>query len=225
MPEVYDFNEIIDQYNTEFEGPAHRNASYDFCYNYFRNVRGEALIRDMEKSCYAIGFYLASWGMYRGRGENLGQSAYKYKKLIEYISSLENDNIWNLDVNHYDNEENIKKLLKVYKEIRNLIINDQQSHLTLVTKIMMGVFGCVPAFDQYFCNTFRALAEGTCGFRSFNQNALTQLYNFYIANHTNIDADRNQRKTIDFSTGNPTNYNYTKAKLIDMYGFTKGNTP
>jgi hypothetical protein len=41
-----------------------RDRSYDHCYNYFAATKHPT--RDMEKSCAILGFYLASWGMYRG---------------------------------------------------------------------------------------------------------------------------------------------------------------
>lgn len=235
MPEVYDFNEILTRFNTEFEqGAAHRYASYDFCYNYFHNVRGEALVKDMEKSCYAIGFYLASWGMYRGSSFILERSAFYYKWLIEYIASLENDSIWEIDVNNYNEDGNYNRILEVYEKIESLIFpknhngdEGQKNHLTMVTKIMMGVFGCIPAFDQFFIKTFKKLYPRHFPTEQNNVtilslSALEKIYDFYQANQANIDADIIQRQTIDFNTGDFTVFNYTKAKLIDMYGFRKG---
>lgn len=234
MPEVDDFNEIIGIFIEKIDGPAYRYASYDFCYNYFHNVRGDALLEDMEKSCYAIGFYLASWGMYRGSSFILERSAFYYKGLIEYLASIENDSIWEIDVNNYNEDGNYDKILKVYKKIESLIFPEnhngdegQKNHLTMVTKIMMGVFGCIPAFDQYFIKTFKRLLPRRFPTEQNNVtilslSALEKIFDFYQANQENIDADHNQRKTIDFNTGNSTNCNYTKAKLIDMYGFTKG---
>jgi hypothetical protein len=42
--------------------------------------------------------------------------------------------------------------------IKNTLIKDKR-HLVLATKIMMGVFGCIPAYDQYFSSTFRNLFD------------------------------------------------------------------
>ncbi len=51
---------------TKISYPDHRNSSFDYCYNYFRSNNAEAILRDKEKSCAILGFYLASWGMMRG---------------------------------------------------------------------------------------------------------------------------------------------------------------
>jgi len=59
--------------------------------------------------------------------------------------------------------------------------------LTLITKILLGVFGFVPAFDNYFCDTFRNIAVGKCGFRTLNDNSLSFIKSFYQANNESID--------------------------------------
>ena len=45
-----------------------RYASFDFCYNYFFTFKGQ-LSADLEKSCFVLWGYLASWGMLRGSSE------------------------------------------------------------------------------------------------------------------------------------------------------------
>ena len=34
--------------------------------------------------------------------------------------------------------------------IRNAVFDGKNRHITLVTKIMVAVYGCVPAFDDYY---------------------------------------------------------------------------
>ena len=52
---------------------ATRYASFDYCFNYFQDARdaqetaGLARGDQLELSCLHLGFYLASWGMMRGR--------------------------------------------------------------------------------------------------------------------------------------------------------------
>ncbi len=86
----------------------------------------------------------------------------------------------------------------------------------------MWVFGFIPAFDNFFCNTFRNLYKGQCGFRRMNSNSLNRIKNFYEENQEVIDRLSKETFTTDFLTGSKTNINYTKAKIIDMYGFTVG---
>ncbi len=158
--------------------------------------------------------------MLRGSSFLLNKSAKYYERLIRYVASIDKE-IWNIDVDSY-NEDNINKIVKIYKDIQAIVIDDGNSHLTLVTKIMLGIFGFVPAFDNYFGNTFRGLFDGECGFRSLNSKSLSCIEQFYKHNKCDIDRLSSQIFVTDFLSSNKTNINYTKSKIIDMYGFTKG---
>ena len=205
--------------------PEHRYASFDYCYNYFQDSTSEELEVDMEKSCLELAFYLASWGMLRGSSFLLQKSIKYYEPLIEYIIHLKREEhaIWDIDVDVYT-DTNITVILDVYEEIRQLIIGNENRHIVLTTKIMLGIFGCIPAFDAYFTNTFRDICEnmpGKNGFRSLNKNSLNHIKKFYEVNRKDINEIQNIIHTLDFDTGKPTSKRYSRAKIIDMYGFAK----
>jgi len=200
--------------------PTERYASFDYCYNYFRQSSSDDLLKNMEKSCLVIGFYLASWGMLRGSSFLLGKSAKHYEPIIEYLARLDAE-IWEFDVDNYNNY-NIDIICTTYREIQDIIIQNGNSPLTLVTKIMLGVFGFIPAFDQFFGNTFRDIFKNECGFRRLNKKSLNCIQQFYQDNKNDIDYFSSRIFTTDFIAGEKTNINYTKSKIIDMYGFTKG---
>lgn len=195
----------------------HRYSSYDYCYNYFYKCGNEILV-DKEKSCAILGFYLASWGMMRGSSFLLQRSYHNYIPLLEYTSK-QDESTWDIDVHNYS--ENYDRILKMYKDIKDLIIPNNKRHIVLVTKIMLGVFGIVPAFDEYFCKTFRELDGPKSKFRALNQKSLEVIEKFYQDNDTEINKLSEVIKTIDFKSGN-TKHHYTKAKIIDMFGFNKG---
>jgi hypothetical protein len=194
----------------------HRYASFDYCYNYFYTTTD--LTKDMEKSCFELAFYLASWGMFRGSSFLLQKSSKYFIGTIEYLNSLDKK-IWEIDVNNYDDMV-IDRLIEIYKKLDKLVVEGSSRSITLVTKIMLGVFGFVPAYDKYFCESFRKISNGKCGFRSFNTESLKLIKEFYDANNDSIDKLSNGNFTYDFISGNKTNIKYKKAKIIDMYGFT-----
>ncbi len=198
--------------------PDDRYTSFDYCYNYFQLTKN--LNKDIEKSCLVIGFYLASWGMFRGSSFLLQKSVKHFQPTIQYIANLDKS-FWNIDVPNYD-KENIQKILELYNEIKSFLIKDNNADLTLITKILLGVFGIVPAFDNYFCNTFRDISMGQCGFRNVSIKSLTFIKDFYDANQETIDKLAAETFTKDFETEQKTNINYPKAKIIDMYGFILG---
>ena len=198
--------------------PKDRYSSFDYCYNYFLTT--DDLTKDIEKSSLTLGFYLASWGMYRGSSFLLQKSVKYLEPTIKYIAGVDK-NLWKIDVDDYDNQT-INKIIKVYDEIKRRLILNGNADLTLVTKVLLGVFGFIPAFDNFFCNTFRYIYKGKCGFRRVNENSLNRIKDFYDNNKVIIDKLSNETFTIDFYSGEKTSIKYTKAKIIDMYGFTVG---
>jgi hypothetical protein len=199
-----DIEEIVMNYYNKIN-QEHRFTSFDYCYNYFYTTSD--LTKDMEKSCLHLGFYLASWGMLRN--SSLLQKSSKYfQKVIEYISSLKNTDAWIIDVEKYNDENIQKQLLMIYSYIENIL----KGTVTLTTKVMLGVFGSIPAFDKYFKKTFNV--------SSFS--GIIKIYNFYKENKLVIDNLSKKIFTTDFETGQKSKINYPKAKIIDMYGFNKG---
>jgi hypothetical protein len=213
-----DLKEMIAKFQNA-NTPTDRYASFDYCYHYFRKSSSD-IVNNIEMSCLTIGFYLASWGMLRGSSFLLNKSAKYYEPLVGYIAGLDKE-IWNIDVDSYSNE-NIELICEIYDNIKEIIVENGKAHLTLVTKIMLGVFGFIPAFDNYFGNTFRDIFNGKCGFRSVNDNSLSCIRKFYDDNKREIDSYSKKIFVFDFVSGKKTKVRYPKSKIIDMYGFTKG---
>lgn len=212
-----DIEIIVNKFKSQ-SNPEDRNASFDFCYNYFLETNN--LNQDIEKSCLVLGFYLASWGMFRGSSFLLQKSVKHFESTIRFISTLEKS-LWDIDVDNY-NENTIQTIIKIYREIKLCLIKKDNSDLTLITKILLGVFGFIPAFDNNFCNSFRTITCGKCGFRKVNLKSLYFIKTFYESNKTTIDRLSSETFTMNFITGQKSKNNYPKAKIIDMYGFIKG---
>lgn len=210
-----DIKSEVEKFKT-YSKPGDRYTSFDYCYNYF--LATNDLTKDIEKSCLALGFYLASWGMLRGSSFLLQKSAKHLEPTVRYISKLDRS-VWKIDVNNYS-DQNIHTILTIYKDVKECLIPNGSADLALTTKVLLGVFGFLPAFDNYFCNTFRIIADGECGFRRVNEKSLTFIRKFYEANMKTVDNLAKQTFTTDFMTGKKTKINYPKAKIIDMYGFT-----
>jgi len=196
--------------------PNERYASFDFCYNYFysfykQNKLSElANEKNLQNSCLQIGFYLASWGMMRGSSFLLEKSVRNFSDLIIAISKM-NPKFWEIDVPNYDDEK-ISLLLKCKQEIIDALEKENNPSDTLVTKIMLGIFANIPAFDQYFRKSLKV--------HSVNKKSLLKIKEFYLENKDDFDSFKIH--TFDFLTSKKTDNIYTKAKLIDMCGFMDG---
>lgn len=82
----------------------------------------------------------------------------------------------------------------------------------LATRILLGVFGCVPAFDSYFKKGF--------GVWTYSQGSLAKVGRFYQEQAELIDGLR--QPTLSVETGQATSLLYTRAKVIDMVFFMAG---
>lgn len=212
----------INQYLSESDKnrgrvPEDRYTSFDYCYNYFFSFYKEGKIRqlcndkNLQTSCLQLGFYLASWGMLRASSFLLQKSSRHYRKLIFAISIMKPE-LWEIDVDEYD-ADNIDMLLNCKRQISDEVGGkDNDPTDTLITKIMLGVFGNIPAFDQYVRKCFKIYRV--------NENNLFKIRKFYEENKLTFDDIK--IPTLDFMTGKETAIYYPKAKLVDMYGFMNG---
>lgn len=191
-----------------------RYASFDYCFNYFRsfhergNVAALASSEHLQISCLQLGFYLASWGMFRGKAELLKHSAKRLTPVIDTIAAAP-DPLWSVDADDYGTDTQTL-LFDVARDLQRVLPGGQSD--TLVTKTMLGVFGCMPAFDRFFRVGF--------GASTFGPKALRALEEYYRANAGAIE--RHRVATLDFATGEPTAQRYTAAKVIDMVFFIEG---
>lgn len=198
--------------------PDDRFASFDYCFNYFQSFRAQNRLAEicstenLEKSCLQIGFYLASWGMLRGSTFLLNKSARFYEQLLRTIVELDT-RLWDVDVDSYS-PANIALLLESGEAIRKALGTTRWASDTLVTKIMLGIFGNTPAFDSLF-------GDGL-GLRTFSRRSLDRVAEFYQCHKPVIDEYAASIRTLDFVTGTDTTRLYTKAKIIDMVGFMEG---
>ncbi len=194
--------------------PDSRYASFDYCFNYFQTHReadeagaiaqGEAL----QVSCLHLGFYLASWGMLRGSSELLRRSVRVLVPVVETLASAP-PALWEADADKYS-EDTVAAIVGFAGELRRSLATGASD--ILVTKILLGTMGCVPAFDSYFKKGF--------GVASFGHKSLRKVGQFYRENTEAIEAHR--RATLDFDTAAPTQRRYTRAKVIDMVFFVQG---
>ena len=196
-----------------------RDASFDYCYNHFYSFYKKRLSdlankKNLQMSCLQLGFYLASWGMMRGSSFLLKKSIKNYENLIIKISKMD-PKLWEIDADNYG-EENIKVLLNCKNQIEEALGKKNKPSDTLITKIMLGIFANVPAYDTYFKNFLKK--NKYC--QIFNEKSLLQIKKFYEENKKSFDAFK--IRTFDFLTSQETNVFYTKAKLIDMHGFVNG---
>lgn len=178
-----------------------RYASFDYCYNHFRSYRETDRLRTLldeehlELSCLAE---LSPPGLLPGQlghaARLLQKSVRHYVPLIQVIAETARTSpeVWEIDIAYYG-DENIDRLLALDRRIRGAVDEGRQVSDTLSTKIMLGVFGNVPAYDSYFRAGF--------GVSTFGRRSLKRIGTFYRAHPGVFEREI---PTLDFHTGRPT---------------------
>ena len=215
QPEIISKN-INDFYHL-CEQPHHRYKSWEHCYKYFHNNK-ESLrklnVKLPEEALLQLGFYLASWGMYRGSAFLLQNDYTVFDNLLSELLNPKYEILWcwgDDDINTKDKTVFIRKLLEANSTITRILEQDTGYKCTdtLTTKILMGIYGCVPAYDTYVKTSLKEL--NIC--QTVNAKSLDGLFEFYFANK--IALSQNLTLTIDKTI------RYPIMKKIDMAFFVK----
>ena len=136
-----------------------RYRSWEYCYSNFYRTRGKEGV-DVDYLSLQLAFYLASWGMYRGSSFLLQKDYKIHIPVIEELLKDKYDPLMGVKCSDFKKESNQKLLEEinefiseyydmVRKSIKSQKIKNGISY-TLITKILMGTLGCVPAYDRYF---------------------------------------------------------------------------
>ena len=161
--------EIIKVHYLPIKGgaPGSRYRSWEYCYSAFRSKKAsrDALAKE-------LALYLSSYGMLRN--SFLLQRDYKaHLKAVNICMSGDYDELWNLE----QNEENKPKFIDLLFRKKGCLVHrlkneayvekdptgKERKHVpsdVLVSKILLGVYGCVPGFDSLFTMGYWLIHDG-----------------------------------------------------------------
>lgn len=187
---------FIQEQNKEF----HRFKSWQHSYEFFQKkyfINPADTCENDDLAALNLGFYLSSWGMYRG-STFLLQNDYKiHINVVKYLKK----NYKECHIYDFDEIKEIKE--KIFVEYRK--VNEKYKATdTLITKILLGTYACVPAYDRFFIKGFKIIMEKNCG---LNENNIQELNDFY---------EKNIKEFEKFEK------NFPRMKLLDMYFWKVG---
>lgn len=191
-----------------------RYRSWEHCYSNFINARDNKNA-ELDYLSLQLAFYLASWGMYRGSSFLLQKDYKIHIPVVKELLKKEYDPLAGIDCVELKREENqrllenINAFLDEYysnirDEVKNIKVRNQLSS-TLITKILMGTLGCVPAYDRYFISGIKKqkVASG-----NYNMKSIIQLVDFYEKNIVELENIRKDMKVNGMA--------YPQMKILDM---------
>ncbi|MBW3112506.1 hypothetical protein KYJ26_11730 [Bacillus sp. MCCB 382] len=210
--------EIISNYHHETtQDPHHRFKSWEHCYRFFSKHHQHLEDEDIsDQACLQLAFYLASWGMLRGSSFLLFKDYKVHQYFIrEVVRNPVYKDPFQMNEGEFLDVGTFKDMDKLIGNIRNVyldnitVLQGKEVEInvsdTLVTKIMLGVFGNVPTYDRYF-----KMGIALFGFnQQLNARSLGELANFY---NEHVGEFRACRRLLDSG-----DIHYTPMKLVDMY--------
>lgn len=211
-------DELIDAAQTFYEDARAnengRSRSWEHCYRVFRDARTDPS-PDYDYLSLHLAFYLASWGMYRGSCFIFHKDYKVHTPIVEEILEPEYDCLLGLactDVRNNDIWAQLKKLSDyisdyfdpIRKEVRGRAVASSVSPV-LITKMLMGTLGCVPAYDRFFEEGARHLGLKE---KNYKKNSLLELADIYEAHNDRLEEARRGMRVGDLI--------YPQMKLLDM---------
>ena len=191
-----------------------RYRSWEHCYSHFIKARGSQEI-DYDYLSLQLAFYLASWGMYRGSSFLLQKDYKVHIPVVKELLSEKYDVLSGIECVSFREKSNQQLLLDInsflgqyYDKIRHKVKEQElknQLSFTLITKILMGTLGCVPAYDRYFIAGIKNQKVAT---GNYNIRSIMQLVSFYEKNADRLEPVREKMEV----EGMP----YPQMKMIDM---------
>lgn len=195
-----------------------RFKSWEYCYKAFTDARNEQK-PDYDLLSLKLAFYLASWGMYRGSSFLLQKDYKIHIPAIITILEIKYDVLQGIKCSQLKNTSNLSllsdlycELAKYYRAVRSEVAESEVTHNiseTLITKILMGTLGCVPAYDRYFKS---GLALEKVGIQKYGKNSLIKVCEFYEEHYDELEEARAKM--------NVEGLEYPQLKVLDM-GFWK----
>ena len=191
-----------------------RSRSWEHCYRVFRDARTDPS-PDYDHLSLHLAFYLASWGMYRGSSFLLQKDYKVHTPIVEEILKPEYDCLFGLacaDLRESEVQGSLEKLHKYiakhFRPIRNEVAGREVASPVspvLITKILMGTLGCVPAYDRFFVDGIKKHKVTT---QEYSRKSVRKLAEFYEAHNDRLEEARRGMRTEDLT--------YPQMKLLDM---------
>ena len=166
-----------------------RDHSWEHCYSKFYHAISENVYDEItvDNLSLHLAFYLASWGMYRGSSFVLNKDYTIHRKAVGIVMKPEYKTLLGIKCEEYRDESNLNKLEKIknelqahYGEIRDNVFGKKSCMPvsdTLISKILLGTLGCVPAYDSFFITAIR---EYDVAPRTFSNDSIRELVGFYM---------------------------------------------
>lgn len=200
-------------FNETVKDPHGRYLSWRHCYNAFTEYRNNADEKTIDYLALNLAFYLASWGMYRGSTFLLQKDYKVHIPVVKILIEKKYNPLLEISAEGLTEDANLELLEDVSHRIIKAYATEQppsgrtvnKASDTLVTKILLGTLGCVPAYDNYYTETVKKynVSAGT-----YNKNSVRDAALYYLSHKDEFESLREELSTCGTR--------YPAMKLMDM---------
>lgn len=211
-------------YNDTVKDEHGRYLSWCHCYNAFKENRNNKDTKNIDYLALHLAFYLASWGMYRGSAFLLQKDYKVHTPIVEIILEDKYTPLLGVTAEELLDDAMLDLLDEVSTRIRKTFAEEKSSFEggvnnttdTLVTKILLGTLGCVPAYDRYY---IQAVKQYNVSAGVFNRRSVKDISKYYLKYKDEFEKLRMEL--------NSSGTEYPVMKLMDMcmwqVAFENGN--
>ena len=193
--------------------PHGRYLSWEHCYKAFLENRDANDEQAIDHLALHLAFYLASWGMYRGSSFLLQKDYKVHIPVVKIIQEKKYDPLVGICAKDLCKEQNLALLEDIGERICECYAAEgpaidgkvNAASDTLITKILLGTLGCVPAYDRYYKESVKKyhISSG-----KYNSGSVYRVAKFYCDHE-----DEFERLRLELSERR---VEYPPMKLMDM---------
>jgi hypothetical protein len=226
----FDFDKMVRKYRKwatpEKGGDYPRYFGWDQLWTHVQEVGGlpgMVAEENLERSSLQLAFFLAVWGMFRGSGRLGSQNLEFYKDLLVHLHTETSPEFWSLDLRDFDRADRAeyRRAKKLLKEANRALVCFQAGGVTwtdtLKTKVLLGLWGQVPALDRFVLTGFyyfnKEFEGAISPYRRLSPRLMASL----------AEAARDHAWPLDHQLSPDGGIEYPPGKVIDMafwqYGY------
>ena len=193
--------------------PNGRYLSWCHCYKAFTDNRNKVNEQTLDYLSLHLAFYLASWGMLRGSSFLLQKDYKVHIPVVKIIMEERYNSLCGISAEALMEDGNLALLDEISERIKNAyaehlpskndVINNATD--TLITKILLGTLGCVPAYDRYYV---KAVKDYNISIGSYCRKSVRSVAGYYVANKAAFEELRAELGV--------SGTDYPPMKLMDM---------
>lgn len=200
------FTYKVQQYLIKQQMKNSRLKAYDICHEKFVKAIDTKHF-DYNELALHLYAYLASYGMVCRRSVLLQHNYNVVVDVVKVVCEQQYAFLLDIDVfaSSFNKSDYINNLLDLKERLCASLNISKDSSDTLVSKIILGALGCVPAYDRYVCQSLRKLH--LC--KSFSRNGLDDLLSLATDYKAEITALQTSCKL--------KNVSYSVMKYIDCF--------